>query len=152
MSRDFFSCVSAAHRMYAVSAAEECMWVVIGPRRIRDPGSRPEHTVLAEVQPPCGCINMEQSFLHHGNFVAVCTQYSGNNQPIILLQELLYFRENFSSMKLAVIYRDINYEMCLGTSLAVQWLRLHVLPIQGVCVRSLVGEQRSHMPPGVAKK
>ena len=88
LSRDFFSCVSAAHRMYAVSAAEECMWVVIGPRRIRDPGSRPEHTMLAEVQPPHGCINVEQSFLCHGNFVAVCTQYSGNNQPI-------YFYRNF---------------------------------------------------------
>ena len=55
-------------------------------------------------------------------------------------------------MKLAVIYRDTDYVMCLGTSLAVQWLRLHALPIQGVCVQSLVGELRSHMPLGVAKK
>ena len=31
-----------------------------------------------------------------------------------------------------------------GTSLAVQWLRLH-LPMQGLWVRSLVGELRSHM-------
>ena len=33
----------------------------------------------------------------------------------------------------------------VGTSLAVQWLRL-CLPMQGVRVRSLVGELRSHMP------
>ena len=32
------------------------------------------------------------------------------------------------------------------TSLAVQWLRL-CLPMQGVWVRSLVMELRSHMPP-----
>ena len=32
-----------------------------------------------------------------------------------------------------------------GTSLVVQWLRLR-LPIQGVQVRSLVGNLRSHMP------
>ena len=35
----------------------------------------------------------------------------------------------------------------LGTSLVVQWLRLH-LPMQGVWVWSLVGELRSHMPHG----
>ena len=37
--------------------------------------------------------------------------------------------------------------VCDGTSLVVQWLRLR-LPMQGVWVRSLVGELRSHMPPG----
>ena len=83
--------------------------------------------------------------------MAVCTQYSGNNQPIYFYRNF-YTSENFSSMKLAVIYRDTDYVMCLGTSLAVQWLRLHALPIQGVCIRSLVGELRSHMPLGVAKK
>ena len=35
----------------------------------------------------------------------------------------------------------------MGTSLAVQWLRI-CLPMQGVWVRSLVGELRSHMPHG----
>ena len=33
----------------------------------------------------------------------------------------------------------------METSLVVQWLRLH-LPMQGVWVRSLVRELRSHMP------
>ena len=33
----------------------------------------------------------------------------------------------------------------LGTSLAVQWLRLH-LPMQGMWVQPLLGEIRSHMP------
>jgi len=39
----------------------------------------------------------------------------------------------------------------LGTSLAVQWLRL-CLPIQGLQVQSLAGELRSHMPHGQKKK
>ena len=39
----------------------------------------------------------------------------------------------------------------LGTSLAVQWLRLP-LPMQGVWVWSLVGELRSHMPHGQKTK
>ena len=38
-----------------------------------------------------------------------------------------------------------------GTSLEVQWLRL-CLPMQGMWVWSLVGELRSHMPCGAAKK
>ena len=38
----------------------------------------------------------------------------------------------------------------LGNSLAVQRLRL-ALPLQGVRVRSLVGELRSHMPHSTAK-
>ena len=37
-----------------------------------------------------------------------------------------------------------------GTSLAVQWLKFH-LPLQGVRVRSLVGERRSHMLHGPPK-
>ena len=39
----------------------------------------------------------------------------------------------------------------MGTSLAVQWLRLR-LPMQGVQVQSLVGERRSHMPCGQKAK
>ena len=39
----------------------------------------------------------------------------------------------------------------IGTSLAVQWLRLR-LPIQGVRVRSLVGELISHMSRGQKTK
>ena len=35
----------------------------------------------------------------------------------------------------------------LGTSLAVQWLRIH-LAVQGMWVQSLVRELRSHMPWG----
>ena len=38
-----------------------------------------------------------------------------------------------------------------GTSLVVQWLRLH-FPIQGVQVQSLVGELRSHKPLGQKAK
>ena len=38
-----------------------------------------------------------------------------------------------------------------GTSLVVQWLRLH-LPMQGAWVQSLVGELRSHMLSGTSKK
>ena len=34
-----------------------------------------------------------------------------------------------------------------GTSLVVQWLRIH-LPMQGTWVQSLVGELRSHKPLG----
>ena len=41
--------------------------------------------------------------------------------------------------------------VCLGTSLAVQWLRL-ALPLQGVRVRSLFGELRCHVPHSAAKK
>ena len=39
----------------------------------------------------------------------------------------------------------------IGTSLAVQWLGLR-LPMQGVRVRSLVGELRFHMPRGQKTK
>ena len=38
-----------------------------------------------------------------------------------------------------------------GTSLVVQWVRLH-LTMQGMRVRSLVGEQRPHMPCGQKTK
>ena len=38
-----------------------------------------------------------------------------------------------------------------AASLAVQWLRL-CLPTQGVCIPSLVGELRSHMPRGQKKQ
>ena len=41
--------------------------------------------------------------------------------------------------------------LCLGTSVAVQLLGLE-LPAQGMQVRSLVGEPRSHMPHRTAKK
>ena len=39
----------------------------------------------------------------------------------------------------------------LGTSVAVQWLRLR-LQIQGLQVRSLAGKLRSYMPRGQKKK
>ena len=35
----------------------------------------------------------------------------------------------------------------MGTSLVVQWLRIH-FPMQDTQVQSLVGELRSHMPVG----
>ena len=38
-----------------------------------------------------------------------------------------------------------------GTFQEVQWLRLH-FPMPGACVRSLVGELRSHMPCGQKTK
>ena len=39
----------------------------------------------------------------------------------------------------------------MGTSLAVQWLRLH-LPTQVVWVQSMLGELRPQMPHGQKKK
>ena len=41
--------------------------------------------------------------------------------------------------------------MITGTSLAIQWLRLH-LSMQGVQVQSLVRELRYHMPHGQKTK
>ena len=41
----------------------------------------------------------------------------------------------------------ITRSIKLGTSLAVQWLKLHP-PMQGVWVQSLVEEVRSHVPHG----
>ena len=35
--------------------------------------------------------------------------------------------------------------MCIGTSLMVQWLRIH-LAMKGMQIQSLVGELRSHLP------
>ena len=48
--------------------------------------------------------------------------------------------------KVSYFILQINYNHA-GTSLAVQWLRIH-LPMQGTWVRSLVGELRSHMLQG----
>ena len=65
----------------------------------------------------------------------------------------MHWEKNFFSKLcsgLALIKKKIffsipqNRNIPLGTSLAVQWLRLR-LPIQGVWVRSLVRELRSHM-------
>ena len=44
-----------------------------------------------------------------------------------------------------LLHEAFTYKCVLGTSLVVQWLRLRLL-MQGVRVRSLVGELRSHMP------
>ena len=52
--------------------------------------------------------------------------------------------ENIHSVNMKML-RVLKVVICRGTSLAVQWLRL-CLPMQGVWVRSLVGELRSHMP------
>ena len=49
------------------------------------------------------------------------------------------------------ILRKGPKQMLEGISLAVQWLRLR-LSMQGVQIRSLVGELRSHMPPGQKNK
>ena len=55
---------------------------------------------------------------------------------VIVFYLLIYFR-------LSVILK-INKT---GTSLVVQWLRIH-LPTQGMWVQSLVSELRLHMPRG----
>ena len=47
-------------------------------------------------------------------------------------------------------YMSINTD--IGTSLAVQWLGCHTSTAGWVRVPSLVGEVRSSMPQGVAKK
>ena len=44
-------------------------------------------------------------------------------------------------------YISVNYKVGVGTSLVVQWLRIF-LPMQGTCIRSLIGELRSHMLRG----
>ena len=51
-----------------------------------------------------------------------------------------------SELERQIMY-NITYMWNLGTSLVVQWLRL-CLPMQGLRVESLVGEPRSHIPPG----
>ena len=53
-------------------------------------------------------------------------------------------------------YQDLLYikeykKPPIGTSLAVQWLRLH-LPMQGVLVKPVVGELSLHMPCGYKTK
>ena len=45
------------------------------------------------------------------------------------------------------LLKGLNEILSYWTSLAVQWLRLH-LPLQAVWVRSLVREPRSYMPHG----
>ena len=51
------------------------------------------------------------------------------------------------------IFQEIlkNIKVYRWTSLVAQWLRL-CLPMQGVWVRSLVGELRSHMPHSPPQK
>ena len=63
--------------------------------------------------------------------------------PVLASMELRLVEE--SQMVINTIKKNKE-----GTSLAVQWLRLH-LPVQGVRVRSLVGELRSHMLRGQKK-
>ena len=48
-------------------------------------------------------------------------------------------------------WESICESRIMGTSLAVQRLRLH-LPMQRIWVRTLVGELRSHMPRGQKTK
>ena len=72
---------------------------------------------------------------------------------------LLHFHSRPNSSAYPCILKIfLHYYICkqnvhiniLGTSLAVQWLTLH-LPMQGVQGGSLVGELRSHMPWSAAK-
>ena len=48
-----------------------------------------------------------------------------------------------------IFFKKLNKikSLLIGTSLVVQWLRI-CLPMQGIQVRSLVGEQRSHVLQG----
>ena len=72
---------------------------------------------------------------------------------MFLLTENIQLHFHFSYRTILNVHgeylkRIINYkDQSFRTSLAVQWLRLH-LPMQGVRVRSLVGELRSHMSRG----
>ena len=72
--------------------------------------------------------------LPHQQYCCI-SQFSCLGSHLILNMSLL-------RKKASVLYDE---NKGLGTSLAVQWLRLH-LPMQGVRVLSLVGELRSHMP------
>ena len=55
---------------------------------------------------------------------------------------------NFQNIQIAHITQEQKKDKkWAGTFLVVQWLRIH-LPMQGMQVRSLVGELRSHVPRG----
>ena len=57
--------------------------------------------------------------------------------------------DNIDNTRLFSLPRG-HVKLNLGTSLVVQWLRI-CLSMQGVWVRSLVGELGSHMPHGQKK-
>ena len=73
---------------------------------------------------------------------------------IIIMQTLKSYSSpslNFPPSLLLVLVGKGVLKITEGTSLAVHWLRLH-LPMEGVQVRSLVRELRSHKPHGQKKQ
>ena len=73
---------------------------------------------------------------------------------IIIMQTLKSYSSpslNFPPSLLLVLVGKGVLKITEGTSLAVHWLRLH-LPMEGVQVRSLVRELRSHKPHGQKNK
>ena len=64
-----------------------------------------------------------------------------------VLRKLLRALSGVPSCQIALHCLPSSFLRSAGTSVAVQWFRLR-LPTQGVRVRSLVGELRSHMPCG----
>ena len=68
---------------------------------------------------------------------------------VILFYLFIYFRLSVILFYLLIYFR-LNVILKInktGTSLVVQWLRIH-LPTQGMWVQSLVSELRLHMPRG----
>ena len=66
---------------------------------------------------------------------------------------IAYSHSNPTQYKGKCVGRGIRMEIekSLGPSLVVQWLRLR-LPMQGIQVRPLIKELRSHMPGGYKMK
>ena len=65
--------------------------------------------------------------------------------------ELQSIRELMDKLAFIKMKNFCSVKDTVGTSLAVLWLRLR-LPMQGVQVRSLVGELRSHVSRGQKTK
>jgi len=84
----------------------------------------PSHLLPLPQGPPTPVLSHRHSL--------VVTETAGTNPPLPLSHPLEYSEP--------------------GASLVVHCLRLHVLPMQGAWVRSLVGELRSHTVRGVFRK
>ena len=110
--------------------------------------------ILLQVSIFSGC--WVWNLLSKGKVTVMLTwSYSGENfvmQPELdtNLSSATYILGHLGSLHPSSI-RNWRMEILPGTSWAVQWLRFR-LPTQGVCVWSLVGEFRFHMPCGKKTK
>ena len=58
------------------------------------------------------------------------------------------FTAYLAPMELTICRRLRHHNKSCGTSLVIQWLRIH-LSMQGMCIGSLVGELRPHILAGL---